>query len=368
MDKILYLNPKIETVLLIISFILSIFYSFRSIHKPKVAISNDSEKESFIVHNKIILLRAIMLLVATGLVIWIQWSVWKNTIVSRLISLLMILKGGPGIVSETVTGIETVHFEVTQNVSKNLSDKGKAFLYYICYGIMLFLISCQEWLSFVISRSVGISGYKDFVIILVVIIWYFLILFHTLCVIGTAFELLSSCIDKKKGEKGNRSAKAKGITEKIDAAKPMLACFSFISGRKRRITRIVLYVLLVPASFCIGIAVSGLILVLDTIETIIQYVTKILIRIIRLLRYVFNKIKRIGEKKYIWVCFRFSIMISIVIAVGLFYKHQILQESTLQIFVFVAETLIIPFIITEIARIKEVFGEVQIDLSKKRYL
>ena len=34
----------------------------------------------------------------------------------------MILKGGTGIVSETVTGIETVHFEVTQNVSKNLSD------------------------------------------------------------------------------------------------------------------------------------------------------------------------------------------------------------------------------------------------------
>lgn len=58
-------------------------------------------------------------------------------------------------------------------------------------------------------------------------------------------------------------------------------------------------------------------------------------------------------------------MISIVIAVGLFYNHQILQESTLQIFVFVAETLIIPFIITEIARIKEVFGEAQIDLSKK---
>ena len=50
-------------------------------------------------------------------------------------------------------------------------------------------------------------------------------------------------------------------------------------------------------------------------------------------------------------------MISVIIAVGVFYKHQILQESTLQIFVFVAETLIIPFTITEIGRIKEVFGE-----------
>jgi hypothetical protein len=363
MEKMLYLDPNIETVMLALSFILSVFSGTR--HVSQKAISNDIEKKRYIVLNKHLLVRMIMLAIATGLIIWTQWSVWKNNIISEIISVLMLLKGWAGIVSELTTGIETVHLEVTQKDSENLSDKGRAFLHYICYGIMLLLVLCQEWLSSVISRSVGVSGYKDFVIILVVIIWYFLLLFHTLCVIGTAFEVLSSCIDKKKGEKRISSAKTKGITEKIDAAKPMLACCSFISGRKRRIIRIVLYVLLVPASFCIGVAISGLLLVLDTIATIIQYVTKILTHISSLLRHVFNKTKRIGEKKYIWVCFRFSIMISIVITVGLFYKHQILQESTLQIFVFVAETLVIPFIITEIARIKEVFGEAQIDLRKK---
>lgn len=114
-------------------------------------------------------------------------------------------------------------------------------------------------------------------------------------------------------------------------------------------------------SFCIGIVLSSILLIIDTIETIITYVIETWIHIISSLSYVYKKIQGIGERKYIWVCFRFSIMISVVIAVGLFYKHQILLESTLQIFVFAAETLIIPFIITEITRIKEVFGEAQLD-------
>ena len=88
----------------------------------------------------------------------------------------------------------------------------------------------------------------------------------------------------------------------------MLVCCSFISGRKRRITRIVLYVLLVPASFCIGVAISGLLLVLDTIATIIQYVTKIRTHISKSINiHVQQNKKRMGEKNYIWVCFRFSI-------------------------------------------------------------
>ena len=83
----------------------------------------------------------------------------------------MLLKGGVGIISETVTGIETVHDEIIQNDSKNLSDKGKAFLLYLCFVIMLLLIACQEWLSSVVTRFVDVSGYKDLVIIVIVIIW-----------------------------------------------------------------------------------------------------------------------------------------------------------------------------------------------------
>ena len=49
MEKILYLHPKIETVMLTISFILSLFYGFRSVKKTEESISNDSERKNYLV-------------------------------------------------------------------------------------------------------------------------------------------------------------------------------------------------------------------------------------------------------------------------------------------------------------------------------
>lgn len=112
-----------------------------------------------------------MFAIATVLIIWMQWSAWKKSLVSQLIGLLMLLKGVTGMVSETATGIETVHLEVTKNNSKNLSNKGEAFLHYVCYGIMLILIACQKWLSSVITRFIGVSVYKDLIIIVITLIW-----------------------------------------------------------------------------------------------------------------------------------------------------------------------------------------------------
>ena len=356
MEKILYLHPKIETVMLTISFILSLLYGFRSVKKTEESISNDSGRKNYLVLNKDIILRIIMFAIATALIIWMQWSVWNNSLVSQLIGLLMLLKGVTGMVSETATGIETVHLEVTKNNSKNLSNKGEAFLHYVCYGIMLILIACQEWLSSVITRFIGVSGHKDLIIIVITLIWYFLLLFHTSCVLGTVTKELIYCLKKFKRER-KKHVNNNNIMERIDAAKPVLAICNFIAGRKRMIIRFFLYVLLVPICFCIGIVLSGILLIFNTIESISLYVKRTWTQISSSVKYVYKKTQELGEIKYIWVCFRFSIMISVIIAVGVFYKHQILQESTLQIFVFVAETLIIPFTITEIGRIKEVFGE-----------
>ena len=357
MEKALYINPIIGTVLLVTSLILLISYSFQAICKSNETSKNDSGKKGGIVLNKLFLLRTFMLALASGLIIWLQWSVWNNTIINQLVVFLLMIKLVTGMVSETAKGIETVYFEVNQKNSKNLSNKGKVWLLYICYGTILLLTACQEWLSSIITRSVGVSGHKDLVIIAIITIWYFLLSFHTLCVFGIVIEVMFSCFKKKKPERKNDLLTQKRISEKYDAAKPLLVCCDYISGKKRRIIRFMLYVLLMPLCFFIGIALYVLFIILDIMETIIQYIIETWNRIKSLLRYVFKKAQGIGEKKYVWVCFRFSIMISVVIAVVQFYKYQILQESTLQIFVFAAETLIIPFIITEIARIKEVFGD-----------
>ena len=113
----------------------------------------------------------------------------------------MLLKGLTGIISETAIGIETVHIEVTQKNSRNLSNKSKALLLFICFGIMLILTSGQELASAVIASSVGVSGHKDLILITIVTLWYFLLSFHILCVFGIAIEVMFSCLKKKKSRK-----------------------------------------------------------------------------------------------------------------------------------------------------------------------
>lgn len=210
MEKVLYLNSIIETVMLVTSFILSIFYSFQAICKSNETSKNDSGKKGGIVLNKLFLLRTFMLALASGLIIWLQWSVWNNTIINQLVVFLLMIKLVTGMVSETAKGIETVYFEVNQKNSKNLSN--------------------------------------------------------------IVIEVMFSCLKKKKPERKNDLLTQKRISEKYDAAKPLLVCCDYISGKKRRIIRFMLYVLLMPLCFFTGIALYVLFIILDIMETIIQYI------------------------------------------------------------------------------------------------
>lgn len=78
--------------------------------------------------------------------------------------------------------------------------------------------------------------------------------------------------------------------------------------------------------------------------------------IIKIIKYMSSKAKALGDKQYIWFCFRFSVIVALVVLVIIFSNHQVIKESSLKVFMFIAESIVVPLIINELLRAQEVFG------------
>ena len=93
------------------------------------------------------------------------------------------------------------------------------------------------------------------------------------------------------------------------------------------------------------------------IKELIEYTIIVIGYIIKIMKYISTKAKDLGDKQYVWFCMRFSVIVSLVVLVIIFSNYQIIKESSLKVFMFVAESIVVPLIISELFRAKEVFGD-----------
>ena len=356
MSEILYYNPVFITVVLVFMATLLFFYILKERQDRKIHSQIKLDFKSLENDDKNSVLKIIILCLATLLLICTLFSADKLKIIGNALGILLMAKYCFMIISRLFLGIDSVHKEIGDNKNKNLSYLGKAKLLFTFIGTEWILVSLRDRFCAYLDNNRSLSGLKDFCIVLIVAVWYYYLAFQLLCLIGMTIEALSIIITKELNIQVF-SFQKKRCQEDFDNTVLLRMCVARIKGMKWFPIRCICYSVLVPLVFVFSVIFCSFAFFIDVIKELIEYTIIVIGYIIKIMKYISTKAKDLGDKQYVWFCMRFSVIVSLVVLVIIFSNYQIIKESSLKVFMFVAESIVVPLIISELFRAKEVFGD-----------
>ena len=360
MDDILYFNPVFYTVVCVTTLVLLLLCSTKAFKSTQSYIKKD-RPETDLGDNAVnktsrsFGLNILILAMSTIIVICLLFSVNMLGIIGRLVSVLLMVKYILMTLSEVVEGIDTVHREIRQKNNKELSYIGKTKLLITLIGIDWIIIHLREHIILSADKNFGIPGAKDFYIVLMVAIWYYYFAFQLLCIIGITVEILSILI--RKISFGKLHFHKKQSFENLDFAVMMRNRYKKIKKLRWLLLRIICLILEMPIVLILSVAFCTFMLMRELFEDLVHNVLNIGQHLTRVIKSIYAVLSERGDKQYVWFCVRFSIIIAITVTVIVFNCHQVINESSLKVFMFVAESLVVPLVITELLRAKEIFGD-----------
>ena len=366
MDDILYYSPVFLTIVFAITAVLSlicvisVFQTTKDIPDTKDFTKTDLNNKTQRKAKHSFELNVLIMIISTIVIIFFIFLVKKLGLFGRLVSVLLMAKYMLMMLSGVVEGIDAVHKEIGQRISKNLTFSGKAMLLFTLMGIDGLIFQLEDNAIELVSKSVENTDVNDIYIVFAVFIWYYYLAFHLLCITGIAIEIISTiiaknvCVEKLQFHK-------KVLLEKYDYAALIIKSCNKIKSLKWLLLRLFCYLVVVPIVFIISVMFCSFVFLIVLLEELVQYISTIGQYMMKAIRLVYRTIRERGDKQYVWFCFRFSIIIAITVSVIIFNYNRVIKESTLRIFMFIAEAIVVPLVITELLRIKEVFREPLVD-------
>ena len=360
MDDILYYNPVFYTAISVYAFVLLLYcgtkaFQITQSHIKKGSSEIDLGDNAVDKTNRSLGLNILILAISTIVVICFIFSVNKLGIIGRLVSVLLMAKPILMTLSGVVEGIDTVHKEIRKKNNKDISYIGKTKLLFTLMGIDLIIIHLRDYKILFTDKNFGIQGVNDFYIVLMVALWYYYFAFQLLCIIGITVEILSILI--KRISMGKLHFYKKKSFENYDFTVMIRNCFKKIKNIKLSILRTICFCLEMPIVLIFSVVYCSLMLLKELFEDLVHNILNVGKYLMRFTKSIYVVIGERGDKQYVWFCVRFSIIIAITITVIIFNRHQVINESSLRVFMFVAESLVIPLVITELLRAKEIFGD-----------
>jgi len=353
METVFYVNPIFEIILVCVTLVLLAATAIRDCKKAKAAGKETVLDEMSTKEKTSYTLNLVLLLLASGILMWVFWK-QPFGIVGRILAALLLIEMFVSFFANAMKGLAVVYSEIEESGPGALSETGTAVLVSVCLAVADVLLTGRYYLAAYFGEFSLPLAEKQLLITVTSVLWYFFFAFHILCLAGVCVEQISQLLPEKKTAGRQEPG---SLFENTDAAGFLVVTLEKIRKTDSGFVRFLLYIAAVPFVFLACLALRLVLLIGETVELIFTSAVRFFRYLGQYITYILEKIGKRGGKSYVWFCFRISIIAAVICTVAVFQGGQILMERDMQILILAAEAVVIPLMIHEIIQMRDFFKD-----------